>query len=416
VSEGSVQAEEQRLLFNPFEPGFIENPYPAYQRLRDTSPVHESSFGVWILSRYADVAALLRSDQSVDPRNVGEGLFRDRLDRPENGIRRMSMLDRDPPDHTRLRKLVAKVFTPRSIAAMEPMITGLVDARLDQIADAGTADLVEELAFPLPFEVISRMLGMPPTDTARVRELSGKMVRSLEIITSQELQDAIAAAADEFHGILRDVIRWKRNHPADDLLTALIAAEEDGDTLTEGELIAQIQLLFVAGHETTVNLIGGGVHELLRNPDQLALLRQRPDLADNAVEEFLRYVSPVQFSRRVTLSPYRVGSEEIPPGKFVIAILASANRDDRFWGPDGGRPRLDRENARQHVTFGGGPHHCLGASLARLEARVAIGRLAWRFPGLAPAGEVEWNGRVNLRGPAHLPVAGFLAASGSAGA
>jgi len=404
VPEGNVQAEQQ-LLFNPFEPGFIENPYPAYQRLRDAAAAHESPFGIWVLSQYEDVAAILRSDQSADPRKVSDGLFRDQFDRLENGIRRMSMLDRDPPDHTRLRRLVAKVFTPRSIAAMEPMITELVDTRLDQMADSGTADVVDELAFPLPFEVISRMLGMPPTDTARVRELSGTMVRALEIIADQELLAVIAAAADEFHAIIREVIAWKRERPADDLLTALIAAEEDGDTLTEGELIAQIQLLFIAGHETTVNLIGGGVYELLRNPDQLALLRRRPDLADNAVEELLRYVGPVQFSRRVTISPYQVADREIPPGKFVVAILASANRDERFWGPDAGKLRLDRENARQHVSFGAGPHHCLGASLARLEARVSIERLVRRFPDLAAAGDVEWNGRVNLRGPAHLPVA-----------
>jgi cytochrome P450 len=400
-----VQTEGQPLLFNPFEPGFAENPYPAYRRLRHASPVHESPFGVWVLSEYEDVAALLRSGQSADPRNVSDGMFREQSDQLENGIRRMSMLDRDPPDHTRLRKLVAKVFTPRSIAALEPMIADLVDARLDLIAADGSADLVEALAFPLPFEVISRMLGMPPTDTARVRELSGTMVRALELIASQEQLGVIAAAADEFHAIIREVIAWKREHPAGDLLTALIAAEEDGDTLTEGELIAQIQLLFIAGHETTVNLIGGGVLELLRNPDQLALLRERPDLADNAVEEFLRYVSPVQNSRRVTISPHQVGGFEIPPGKFVIAVLASANRDERFWGPDAGDLRLDRENARQHVSFGGGPHHCLGASLARLEARVAICGLVQRFPGLAAAGDVEWNGRVNLRGPAHLPVA-----------
>jgi cytochrome P450 len=400
-----VEIEDRPLLFNPFEAGFAENPYPAYQRLRHAAPVHESPFGIWVLSQYEDVAALLRSGQSADARNVSDGLLRRQTDQREDGIRRMSMLNRDPPDHTRLRKLVAKVFTPRSITAMEPMITGLVDARLDQIAGAGTADLVETLAFPLPFEVISRMLGMPPTDTARVRELSGTMVRALELAASQEQLDLIAAAADEFHAIIRDVIAWKRERPADDLLTALIAAEEDGDTLTEGELIAQIQLLFIAGHETTVNLIGGGVLELLRNPDQLALLRQRPDLAENAVEELLRYVSPVQNSRRVTISPYQVGGEEIPPGTFVVAILASANRDERFWGPDAGELRLDRENARQHVSFGAGLHHCLGASLARLETRVAIERLVSRFPDLAAAGGVEWNGRLNLRGPAHLPVA-----------
>ena len=188
------------------------------------------------------------------------------------------------------------------------------------------------------------------------------------------------------------------------MLTALIAAEEDGDRLTEDELIAQIQLLFVAGHETTVNMIGGSVLELLRNPDQLALLRQRPELMDNALEELLRYVSPVQQSRRFTIGPYQVGETVIPPGTLVVPIIASANRDERFWGPDAGTLRLDRANARENVSFGGGAHYCIGASLARLESQIAIGNLVQRFDALALAGDVEWNGRFNLRGPAHVPV------------
>jgi len=205
--------------------------------------------------------------------------------------------------------------------------------------------------------------------------------------------------------MMRDIIAWKRDNPADDLLTALIAAEHDGDRLTEDELVAQVLLLYVAGHETTVNLIGNGAIALLRNPDQLALLRARPDLAANAVEEFLRYDSPVQQSRRITVAPHTVGGREIPAGVFVIAGLASANRDERHFGPDANELRIDREEARTHVSFGAGPHHCLGAALARLEGRLALGKLVTRFPNLSLDGDVEWNGRLNLRGAAKLPVA-----------
>jgi cytochrome P450 len=174
--------------------------------------------------------------------------------------------------------------------------------------------------------------------------------------------------------------------------------------LNDDELIAQTLLLYIAGHETTVNLIAGGTLALLSYPEQLALLREDPSLTGNAVEELLRYDSPVQASRRVTLEPVTVGGVELPAGAFVLASLASANRDESYFGPDAGQLRLSRENARQHVSFGAGPHHCLGASLARLEASIALSRLASRFPGLALDGDVVWNGRINLRGPAHLPV------------
>jgi cytochrome P450 len=225
------------------------------------------------------------------------------------------------------------------------------------------------------------------------------------VVADEETLRAIVAASEEISAITRDLIAWKRGHPADDLLTALISAEHEGQVLSDEELVAQVVLLYVAGHETTVNLIANGVLALLRHPDQLALLRERPDLIGNAVEEFLRYDSPVQQSRRITTAPHPVRDKVIPAGTFVITGLASANRDEEFFGPDAGRLRLDRAEARHHVSFGAGPHHCLGAALARLEGRLAIGRLVQRFPGLAAAGQVEWNGRINLRGPERLPVA-----------
>ncbi|MFC4905730.1 cytochrome P450 [Actinomadura gamaensis] len=397
---------EPELLFNPFEPGFTDDPFPAYRRLREAEPVHESPIGIWILTAHRDVVDLLRSDHSVDERQVTEGAFVAQMREFESALdgRGRSMLDLDPPDHTRLRGLVSKVFTPRRVAALEPEITALVDEALDRIEDAGSADLVEALAFPLPFTVISTMLGMPPTDHARVRELSGWVVRSLEPLPDEETVRRVGAAGVELYELVGGLIADKRARPGDDLLSALIAAEAEGDRLTDAELVDQVVLLYVAGHETTVNLIGGGAVALLENPDQLALLRANPDLAGNAVEELLRFVSPVQQSRRVTVAPYKVGDREIPANRFVVAGLAAANRDPEFFGPDAEELRLDRPNARRHVAFGGGPHHCLGAALARLEGRVALERLVSRFPDLALDGEVKWNGRINLRGPATVPI------------
>jgi cytochrome P450 len=402
-------------LFNPFAPGYTDNPYPAYGRLRAEEPVHEHPFGFWVLSRHDDVSALLRSANSVDYRNSAEDsaarLQADAMIEaagPATGdtldAYGMSMLDRDPPDHTRLRGLVSKVFTPRSVAALEPFVTELVDAALDRLAEAGVGDLIETVAFPIPFAVISRMLGIPDTDHVRIRELSGLLVRTLEPIGDPDLLGEINRARLEMQDIVRGLIAYKRERPGEDLLTALIAAEQDGDRLSDEELVAQVVLLYVAGHETTVNLIGNGTLALLNAPDELKKLRESPPLAVNAVEEMLRYDSPVQQSRRIILEPYEVRGKLIPKGAFVIAGLAAANRDEAYWGPDADELHLDRANARNHVAFGGGPHHCLGAALARLEARVAVERMTARFPGLAQAGEPVWNGRINLRGLATLPV------------
>jgi cytochrome P450 len=404
-----TETELTSPLFDPFAPGFTDDPYPHYAAVRAAAPVYQHPFGFWLLTRYADVSWLLRAGLSVEDRNVGgdsalleirEATYGDRSV-PVNGL---SMLDRDPPDHTRLRKLVSKAFTPRAIAALRPRIVELVDGMLDDMAVKGRVDLVEALAFPLPFTVIAEMLGTPPADHARIRELSGTVVRSIEPVADPELAAAIIAADNELIGIASEMIAWKRGNPADDLLTALINAEDEGDVLDDDELVAQTLLLYIAGHETTVNLIGGGMLALLRHPGQFALLQDDPGLVPNAVEELLRYDSPVQASRRVTLEPVTVRDVEIPAGAFVMASLGSANRDEEFWGPQAGELRIDREDARQHVSFGAGPHHCLGAALARLEACIAFERTIGRFPGLALDGDVTWNGRINLRGPAHLPV------------
>ncbi|GAA4431882.1 cytochrome P450 [Actinokineospora soli] len=395
----------EMVLFNPFTPGFTDDPYPHYRELRDAGPVQEHPLGFWFVTRHDEVADLLRANLSVEQRHLAPHETRDAIRGPVDQPMRgggLSMLDRDPPDHTRLRRLVSKVFTPRAIEALRPRVQTLVDDALDRLADGG--DVVAELAFPLPFAVINEMLGMPDADADRVRDLSGTLVRSLEPIADPDLAKRIAAADVEIASLCRDAIEAKRANPADDLLTALIRAEEDGDVLDDDELIAQVVLLYVAGHETTVNLISNGVVALLRHPDQLAALQANPDLIGNAVEEFLRYDSPVQSGRRITTAPVDVGGSEIPAGSFIILGQASANRDERFWGPDADTLRLDRRDARLHVSFGAGPHHCLGAALARLEAQLAIGGLVARYPNLAQAGEIEWNGRINLRGAAKVPI------------
>jgi cytochrome P450 len=398
----------QRLA-DPFTPGFNGDPHPLYALLRETAPVYQHPLGFWVLSRYEDVSCLLRANLSVDPRNATSGSFADLRqaaapsEKPGRA-KRLAMVHRDPPDHTRLRRLVSKAFTPKAVQTLKSTITDLVDRMLDDIDAAGSADLVAALAFPLPFTVLAEMLGTPPADHERIRDLTGTLARELEPVTDAAVKEAIAEASAELTPIMVGMIAWKREHPADDLLTALIEAEDDGDTLSDAELIAQVLMLHLAGHETTGHLISAGTNTLLRAPDQLEKLRRDPGLVTNAVEELLRYETPVQLSRRITLEPVNVRDVTIPMGAFMLLSLASANRDERFFGDDAAELRLDRENARQHVSFGAGPHHCLGASLGRLEASIAIGRLVARFPDLAPDGDVTWNGRMNLRGITRFPI------------
>ncbi|QDQ09707.1 cytochrome P450 [Streptomyces spectabilis] len=405
---GGVLPQEQIPLFNPFAEGFTDNPYPQYATLRETAPVYPHPLGFWVVTRYEDVFGLLRSGASVELRNVDSGALENLRQKDESRktplIDGFSMIDRDAPDHTRLRRLVQKAFTPKSIQALAPRIGELVDGMLDRIADEGGADLVPALASPLPFTVIADMLGAPPTDHERIRELSGTIVRSLEPVADPAVMQEIENADAELAVLTSEMIAWKRRNPADDLMTALIEAEEDGDKLSDDELVAQIQLLYIAGHETTVNLLANGTLALLRHPAQLAALRADADLMPNAVDELLRYDSPLQSSRRITLEPTVLSGVEIPPGAMVVAGLASANRDAARWGEDADTLRLDREGARAHLAFGSGSHHCLGAALARLEASITFERMLKRFPELSLAGDVTWNGRINVRGVASLPV------------
>jgi cytochrome P450 len=400
--------DTQPLFFNPLEAGYVANPWPHFAELRIHEPVHHSILANWFLFRYDDVSALLRDPTlSVDDDNVTVH-NEERMAIVEAAFgeddRSTSMLGKDAPDHTRLRRLVSKAFTPSSIAALRPVIDDLVVRALDHIDEGATADVVGELAFPLPFDVISVMLGMPESDKDQIAEWSSALVKTLDpIITEAELHEA-ADAGRNMNALIDEVISWKRSNPADDLLTAMIAAEENGDRLTSRELRDQVQLLFVAGHETTVNLIGTGIYELLRRPEQAAILRDDPSLDAGAIDELLRFVSPVQFSRRITLQPIEIDGHVIEAGTFVMAGLASANHDPAKWGADADELDVRRPGASQHMSFGSGSHYCLGASLAKLEAQAAIGGFLRRFPNASVAGEPVWNGRINLRGLERLDI------------
>jgi cytochrome P450 len=399
------------LGLNPFEPGFYENPYDQYAELRENDPVFRSPLGSWVITRWADVHTILRRPgMSVEDRNVnGDSTRRDRLADlvPGREVRRsLAILNIDPPDHTRIRRLVSRAFTPRSVEQIRERTGLLVDEILDDLATRGEpVDLISELAFPLPFAVISEMLGMPEGDRAQLRTWSHTVTQILDPILAMENAAAIFEAIDQMNAVVADAITWKRGRPDDDdLLQAMIRAEDDGDVLSDEELVANVVLLYLAGHETTVNLIGNGVTALLRDRPQLERLVADPSLDANAIEELLRYDSPVQFSRRVAMDDFEIGGEQIRAGEMVMTCLGAANRDPRKFGDDADRLDLGRETAREHVSFGSGVHHCLGAALARLEGQEVIGRLVRRFPDLTEAGEATMNGRIVLRGRDELPI------------
>jgi cytochrome P450 len=405
-----MSVSESVPTFNPFEPDYAENPYPQYRDLRERAPVHRSLLGPWVLSRYTDVISILRDPKlSVETSNATRlevdvelaSVFGD----DARGSR--AILNLDPPDHDRLRRLVSKAFTPKMVESLRPEVERLVTEALDEAVARGTGemDLISDLAFPLPFTVISEMLGMPTGRRDELRTWSHAVVKTLDPILSVDEAKAAVAASDAMIAYILDVIAAKRRDPADDLLSGLIAAEEDGAMLDEQELLDQVMLLYIAGHETTVNLIGNGAHALLRHPDQLARLRDDPGLDQNAVEELLRFDSPVQFSRRIATSDFELDGNVIEAGSFVLTCLGAANRDPEHWGDTADELDLGRVGAAQHVSFGSGVHHCLGAALARVEARAAFGALARRFDRLELVEEHQsWNGRIVLRGLDALPL------------
>jgi len=396
------------VFYNPFAEGYAAHPYPHYAELREADPVHQTPFEAWFLFRDADVRRLLRDPKmSVDERNAHPTAMNQMATDAMGDHAEMinaAMLNVDAPQHTRLRRLVSKAFTPRMIERLRARLEVLTDEALDRADDVGGMDLMQDLAFTLPFTVITELLGMPETDTVELRRLSGTLVRSVEPVADPDVLAAILAAGVDIDALIRSAIDWKRPRMADDLLSALIDAEDGGDTLSERELVDQVTLLYIAGHETTVNLIGNGMRGLIEQPEQMSLLREDPSLDGGAIDELLRYDSPVQMTRRITRDEIQVGGKVIEPGAFVVLGLASANRDPDQWGPTADTIDIRRADAAEHVSFGGGHHFCLGAALARLEGQVAIGRLVRRFETIEPIADPTWNGRINLRGMSSYPL------------
>jgi cytochrome P450 len=403
-----VQTGAGEPLFNPLAPEFIRNPYPRYERMRTNDPVHLTPLGMYVASRHAEVSLVMR-DKRFGKDFVERTIRRYGPDIMEEPVfRSMShwMLQQDPPDHTRLRGLVVKAFTARRVEDMRPRIQQVVDETLDRIIPQGKMDLIEDFAFRLPVTIICDMLGIPEEHREAFYAGSRDGGRLLDPVplSKEEIQQGNAGNAMAAM-YFKQLFELRRKHPGDDLTTQLVQAEEGGSKLSNEELTANIILLFGAGHETTVNLIGNGLLALHRNPDQLALLKANPGLITNAIEEFLRYDSSVQLTGRVALEDIEdLGGRRIPRGESVLCLLGSANHDPAVY-PD--RPeRLDitRPNVKP-LSFGGGIHFCLGAQLARIEAEIAISTLLRRLPDLRldDAENPEWRPTFVLRGLKRLP-------------
>jgi len=402
------------LVWDPYDPAWVEDPYSVYAELRRSNPVHRNALGFWVFTRHADCLAILRDRRSSsDGRNVDETTFRELRavdlplqQGPEAMLAEMApFLFRDPPDHTRLRGLVQKAFTPRVVEGLRPRLEEICESLLDAALERGTVDLVADYAYPLPVQIIVEMLGVPAEDHEQFRVWSHALARGLDpdfLLPPEAVQQRLGAILS-FVQYFASLIEERRRKPGHDLLTRLIQAEEQGDALSQGELLSTCILLLVAGHETTVNLISGGALALMERPDQLALVRDEPAVIRSAVEEMLRYVCPVQLTGRVALEDMEVGGATVAAGQFSMLLIGSANRDpDAFADPDIFDVTRTDNN---HLGFGFGIHHCLGAPLARLEASVALPALFRRAPHLERTTDtLSYKENIVLRGLESLPV------------
>jgi len=395
-----------QAVFNPFDPAFRANPYPFYDALREQEPVHFTPLGTVVLTRYDDIGSTLRSadfsrDIEANAKESSDPTMQAKRERRRSRSGAKSILNLDPPDHTRLRRLVSKAFTPTAIERLRPRIQSLVDSALDAAATQGGLELIDDIAFPIPFQVISDLLDMPTDRAEEMRDWSQVITLALEPTSTLEDLDRTDAAIAELVPYLIGVIDDRRRHPGDDLLSSLLAVEDDGDTLSIEELISFVVLLYIAGHETTVNLIGNSVNALLAHPDQLAFWRTNPQGANAYVDELLRFDGPVQQTVRVPMVPvtYETSSGPITvePGTVVTTVLGAANHDPRMFEMPH-RLDLSRTNASRHMAFAAGIHYCLGSSLAKLEAEIAVGSLITRFPTMTPVGDISWRDRLTIRG------------------
>jgi cytochrome P450 len=425
MGTGTIRAGTRRWAVAPGVIAFVASPavrarpHAPYRLLRRIDPVHQSPIGAWVLSSYEGVATALRhsgmgsDERKADPASLrvgplaklGSALPGTTNTGAFSSLFHELLLVRDPPDHTRIRSLVNKAFTPRGVELLEPRIRHIADVELDKLAARGSIELLSEFAYPFPARVICELMGAPPEDHTIITRLARPLARRLDpdVMRSRAVMEAGDRATVELTAYLEALIAQRRATPGSDLLSALIAAEDGGDRLSHDELIANLILLMIAGHETTANLLGNGLAALLAHPNEMNRLRRNPDLDRTAVEELLRYDGPVQMAERVTLEDVEVCGRAIPKGRIIVLCLAAANRDPAvFDEPD----RLDvGRSPNPHVAFGGGAHFCLGAPLARLEARVALRGLLDRFPDLHTTGTMRWRPSFTIRGLNRLDLA-----------
>ncbi len=405
----TIAADSQALLLQLLDPSNRADPYPAYDRIREHGPLQLPEMTLNVFSSYQDCDDVLRHPSAASDRikstaaqrEIAEGVDARPIGPP-------GFLFLDPPDHTRLRKLVSKAFVPKVVKALEPDITSLVDSLLVKVEEQGSFDVIADLAYPLPVAVICRLLGVPIEDEPHFSRASALLAAALDPVTSftgraPDSFDEMLQAGLWLRGYLRELIARRRSDPRDDLMSGLIHVEESGDQLTEDEIVATCNLLLVAGHETTVNLVANAILAMLRNPRQWTALAAAPHRVSAVVEETLRYDPPVQLMGRIAADDMTIGDAAVPKGDIMILLLAAAHHDGAaFDRPEEFDP--DRENIR-HLAFGKGPHFCLGAPLARLEAAVALSKVTARFPQAQMAGAPAYKPNLTLRGLASLDVA-----------
>ena len=379
---------ESGVSYDPTSAGILSDPYDTYDRLRTQDPVHRMRLiNGWVLTRYKDVDMVLRDHRRFSKNDGREDEYR-------------SMLHHDPPDHTRLRSLVSKAFTPRAVRELHPRVERIVDDLLNDLEGKDRFDLIERFAFPMPVTVIAEMLGVPAQDMDRFKDWSNDISLTIEPSLREDQIRRVERASEELYAYFESIIEERRREPQDDMITALLNAENEGDRLTHEELLGTLVLLLVAGNETTRNLIGNGMRALLKHPDQLRKLRDNPDLLDSAINELLRYDSPVQLDGRLVHSDVEVSGHCIRAGQRILCAIGAANRDpSAFAEPE----KLDIERSESsHIAFGRGIHHCLGAPLAMLEARAAFSALLDRFSHIELVSEPVYRKQVVLRGVEEL--------------
>jgi cytochrome P450 len=398
------------MRFDPLVEGFFDDPYPQYAQLREHNPTHSNDRGVMLFFGFDDVRQVL-----IDPRNTS--MDRVRALSMVEGVGKvsppptfpLSLINRDSPDHNRLRRLMSQSFTARRIESLVGWMAQKADELLDDLEKRaqegdGVVDLIEHVAFPFPFSVISEMIGMPDGDDAQVRTWAHEIsIASDPMVPREQVLQAVATYRTMCEYFTAEVLPWKQDHLGDDLLSHLLAAEADG-SISHDELLDNVALLYVAGHETTSGLIGNGILNLLRHPAQLELLRADPSLLVNAVEELNRYEGSIQFAWRYVIDELAVGDVVLQPGDMAFVCCGSANRDPAHFGPTAEAFDITRADAGDGLSFGAGLHFCLGAHLARREVALVIEKVLEHFPRLAQAGDVTWSRGMTFRQLVELPV------------